>query len=139
MAKISPELRVLVRRRAGNRCEYCLSPQALIMGRLQIDHVIPVARGGLNTEENLCQACELCNQNKWTQVEASDPDTGVVVPIFNPRKQVWHEHFAWSSGGTRIIGLTAEGRATVDALRINNELAQTVRQNWVSAGWHPPT
>ncbi|MCC5650304.1 hypothetical protein LC609_10735 [Nostoc sp. XA013] len=30
-------------------------------------------------------------------------------------------------------------RATVLALQLNNPYAVTVRQAWVSAGWHPPT
>ena len=50
-----------VRARANNRCEYCLSHQAYVMGRLQVDHVWPIAKGGSDEEENLCLACELCN------------------------------------------------------------------------------
>ncbi|BAZ12013.1 HNH endonuclease [Calothrix sp. NIES-4071] len=34
--------------------------------------------------------------------------------------------------------ITACGRATVIALQLNNVYAVTVRQAWVSAGWHPP-
>jgi|FrelakmetLWP11LW_1041352.scaffolds.fasta_scaffold104923_1 uncharacterized phosphosugar-binding protein len=37
-----------------------------------------------------------------------------------------------------IIGITACGRATIVALRLNNNLAVIVRKNWVQAGWHPP-
>jgi len=138
MPRISRELRVLVRARARDRCEYCHSPQALIMGRLQIDHVLPVAKGGENEEDNLCLACELCNQHKWTQTEAPDPQTGIVVNLFNPRNQRWDEHFVWSADGSQVIGVTPIGRATVEALRLNTELAQTVRRNWIVAGWHPP-
>ncbi|MFM6154136.1 MAG: hypothetical protein ACKPE3_14250 [Sphaerospermopsis kisseleviana] len=36
------------------------------------------------------------------------------------------------------MGLTAFGRVTVVALQLNNIYAVTVRQAWVSAGWHPP-
>lgn len=67
MSFISETLRQKVRQRAGNRCEYCLSYQDYIMGRLQIDHIQPLAKGGLDTEDNLCLACELCNQYKWVQ------------------------------------------------------------------------
>ncbi len=83
-------------------------------------------------------ACELCNQYKWTKTTGLDPETGSNVAIFNPRKQKWEKHFSWSEDGTRIIGLTACGRATVIALKLNNSLALTVRRNWVRAGWHPP-
>ena len=60
------------------------------------------------------------------------------VPLFNPRKQIWAEHFAWSEDGTKIIGLTACGRATVVVLQLNNLIAVMVRREWVTAGWHPP-
>lgn len=64
MTTIPDEVRERVRQRAGDRCEYCLSQQAYVMGRLQIDHIQPVAKGGADSEDNLCLACELCNQYK---------------------------------------------------------------------------
>lgn len=138
MTNLTEEVRQRVRQRGKNRCEYCLSHQDYIMGRLQIDHIQPVAKGGTDLEENLCLACELCNQYKWTQTDSIDPETGEVMPLFNPRQQSWIEHFAWSEEGTQIIGQTAWGRATVAALKLNNSLAVIVRRNWVRAGWHPP-
>ena len=108
------------------------------MGQLQIDHIRPEAKGGTDIEGNLCLACEFCNQYKWTKIDWLDPVTGERVPLFNPRKQIWEEHFSWSDNGVEIIGLTKAGRATVEALRLNNPLAVTVRQNWIKAKWHPP-
>ncbi len=139
MSTIPEAVRELVRQRAGDRCEYCLSPQSLVMGRFQIDHVLPLAKGGSNADNNLCLACELCNQYKWIKTEAVDPQTEKPCPLFNPRHQNWKQHFTWSADGTEILGLTACGRATVGALRLNNPLAKAVRSNWVRAGWHPPT
>jgi HNH endonuclease len=138
MSNLSENLRTSVRQRAGNRCEYCLSHQDYIMGWLQVDHIHPLAKGGEDTEDNLCLSCELCNQYKWTKTEELEPESGVKVQLFNPRQQKWQEHFAWTEDGTRIIGMTACGRATVIALKLNNSLAVTVRRNWVKAGWHPP-
>lgn len=138
MSNISENLRQQVRNRADNRCEYCLSHQDYVMGKLQIDHLFPVSKGGKNFEDNLCLACELCNQYKWTQTTGLDPETSSNVALFNPRNQKWEEHFSWSEDGTRIIGLTACGRATAAALKLNNSLALTVRRTWVRAGWHPP-
>lgn len=138
MSILSEVIKERVRQRAKNRCEYCLSNQEYILGRLQIDHIQPVAKGGTNTEDNLCLACELCNQYKWTQTEGIDLESGEVVSLFNPRKQQWKENFAWTSDGINIIGTTACGRATINALRLNNNLAIIVRKNWVQAGWHPP-
>ncbi|NJN93593.1 MAG: HNH endonuclease [Anaerolineales bacterium] len=67
MADLAEDIRQRVRERAGHRCEYCLSHQDYVLGRLQIDHVQPSARGGSDAEDNLCLACELCNQYKWTK------------------------------------------------------------------------
>jgi hypothetical protein len=67
-----------------------------------------------------------------------DPLTKQVVPIFNPRTQIWHEHFQWSDDGTQLIGLTPIGRAAIEQLQINRELMVNARSIWVEAGWHPP-
>jgi len=138
MSNFSENLRASVRQRAGNRCEYCHSHQDYIMGWLQVDHIYPLAKGGEDRLDNLCLSCELCNQYKWTKIEELDPESGVKVQLFNPRQQKWQEHLAWNEDGTIIIGITACGRATVIALKLNNSLAVTVRRNWVKAGWHPP-
>lgn len=138
MTDLSAAIRQRVRQRAGNRCEYCLSHQHYVMGWLQIDHIQPVSKGGQDSEDNLCLACELCNQYKWTQNEGIDPETGKTIALFNPRQQEWSKHFSWSEDSTSIIAKTACGRATVNALKLNNALAITVRRNWVQAGWHPP-
>ena len=39
------------------------------------------------------------------------------VRLFHPRKDDWHEHFAWQ--GARLTGRTAVGRATVLVLAMN--------------------
>lgn len=138
MSAISEATRQRARERANNRCEYCLSHQDYVMGRLQIDHVQPMAKGGSDDEDNLCLACELCNQHKWTKTHGLDPQTGQYLALFNPRQQQWSEHFTWSLDGTEIVGLTACGRATIIAFNLNSRLAVTVRRNWIKAGWHPP-
>jgi hypothetical protein len=138
MSNLSERLKQYVRNRASNRCEYCLSHQNYVLGHLQIDHIRPVSRGGTDEDANLCLSCELCNQYKWTQTEGIDPQTSETVELFNPRQQQWTEHFRWDDRGTNIVGKTACGRATIEALKLNNSLAITVRHNWVSVGWHPP-
>jgi hypothetical protein len=129
-----------VREAARNRCGYCLSPQHLVMARLQIEHIIPVARGGSSDETNLWLSCPLCNGAKGDRVSALDPETATEILLFNPRAQLWSEHFKWSDDGIRIIGLTPTGRATVAALRLDSDPdALVVRSYWIEAGWHPPT
>src|SRR5262249_40785614 len=67
-----------------------------------------------------------------------DPLTGELAPLLNPRMQRWEDHFTWSHDGTRIIGQTPTGRATVQALRMNDELIIKARERWVKGGWWPP-
>lgn len=108
------------------------------MAQFHIDHILPIAKGGTDDSDNLCFACELCNLHKWTKTEGLDPQTGMSCSLFNPRREQWLAHFSWRGDGSEIVGLTATGRATVIALRLNSPLAVTVRRNWVKAGWHPP-
>jgi hypothetical protein len=109
-----------------------------VLGWLELEHIIPQAASGSDDEDNLWLACRMCNNYKSAQTEGLDPQTGQRVPLFDPRRQRWVEHFAWSSDGTRILGLTPCGRATVLCLQLNNPIAVMVRQEWVRAGWHPP-
>ena len=136
------DLPVSIRRRvradALDRCGCCLSPQQHVMAKLEVEHIVPRSQSGSDDELNLWLSCSLCNRYKGAQVEAVDSLSGEKVSLFNPRTQVWGEHFSWRSDGTHILGLTPIGRATVEALRLNNELAVEVRRNWILAGWHPP-
>jgi len=105
---------------------------------MEIEHLIPEALGGLTEEDNLWLACPLCNAFKGYRINALDVVTGEVVPLFNPRQQVWSQHFAWNPAGIEIIALTAIGRATLEALQLNRELLVEARSLWVAAGLHPP-
>jgi hypothetical protein len=128
-----------VREAAQNRCVYCLSPQHLVMGRLEIEHIFPLGKGGDDGETNLWLACPLCNRHKSDKIDGIDPDTKEKVSLFNPRTQNWFEHFRWSEDGLLVIGLTPIGRATVIALHLSDDPdALVVRSYWVLAGWHPP-
>jgi hypothetical protein len=138
LPQIPETIRRRVRQAAQDRCGYCLSPQRLVMGTLEIEHLVPRAQGGSDEEENLWLSCSLCNRYKGAQTSATDPLSGDAAQLFNPRCDKWSEHFRWSADGVKIEGLTPAGRATVAALRLNNELAVEVRRNWMRAGWHPP-
>lgn len=137
-SNVPDSVRARVREAAGDRCGYCLSPQQLVMNKLEIEHIIPRVLGGSDEEANLWLSCGLCNRYKGSQSQGIDPADNILVKIFNPRTEAWAEHFRWSSDGAHITGLPRVGRATVETLRLNNELAVEVRRNWVVAGWHPP-
>jgi 5-methylcytosine-specific restriction endonuclease McrA len=108
------------------------------MGVLEVEHLVPRAQGGSSEEDNLWLSCSLCNRYKGSQISAIDPLTSSATSLFNPRHSNWSNHFRWSADSVRTEGITPAGRATVEALKLNNELAVEVRRNWVRAGWHPP-
>ena len=62
---ISSGLRFRIFQRDGFECFYCgkAPPQT----ELQIDHIIPVSKGGTNSVENLVTACAECNRGKGTR------------------------------------------------------------------------
>lgn len=135
---IPKQLREQVSVDARNRCGYCLAQQEIIGVQLHIEHILPESAGGLSERGNLWLACSECNNHKGAQVEAVDPQTGAIVPLFNPRQQPWSAHFRWSEDGSEVIGVTAIGRATVITLDLNQLLMQIARRRWVMVGWHPP-
>ena len=136
---IPASLRRLVFERDRYRCVYCLTTQENSGQPLQVDHIVPMSKGGSSTLDNLCSCCDSCNKHKYARQKAPDPLTGELTALFHPRQQEWQEHFAWDEGRTVIVGLTSVGRATVAALRMNNETVVRARRRWVEAGWHPPT
>lgn len=137
-AYIPVKLRRRVAEQARYRCGYCLSQEAVLGRPMEIDHLFPRSLGGTTTEDNLWLACSFCNERKLNRFLVVDPETGASVKIFNPRQQVWEEHFAWLEGATLIGGKTAIGRATVAALRLNHSNLILARKLWAAAGWHPP-
>jgi hypothetical protein len=132
------ELRKRITEKARHRCGYCLTLEAVSGIPLTLEHIIPKAKGGQDVEENLWLSCRLCNEAKGVLTEAVDPQTGDAVPLFNPRTQIWAEHFIWSEDGIHVIGQTPIGRATIVALSLNSELRVRARAIWAEAGWHPP-
>jgi hypothetical protein len=118
-------LKAVVQRRVGFRCEYCQFPERFAELRFQVDHVIPQQHGGATVEENLAWACFRCNKHKGPNLAGIDPATGQIVRLFNPRQDVWSEHFVWAA--SQLTGLTPIGRATVNVLQCNRLDACLVR------------
>jgi HNH endonuclease len=136
---VSERVRSEVLARADYRCEYCRSYSRLVGMPLVVEHILPKASGGEDNFDNLAASCYRCNEFKGTKTDAADPQTGQLTSLFNPRQQSWHEHFSWVNGGTHIAGLTPIARATVIALRLNNEYVTEARALWIESNWHPPT
>ena len=127
----------LVARRAGHRCEYCRAPEAIFNMSFEIDHIKPTTKGGANKEVNWALACRACNGHKSNAEKAIDPLTLQRVPLFNPRQQVWKDHFEVERETFRIKGQTAIGRATVERLRMNARLQLAARAKWAQLNLFP--
>lgn len=124
-------LYALVARRADHRCEYCRSPEAVFNFPFEVEHVTPTSAGGGNGSANLALACRSCNLFKSDRTTATDPETGTDVPLFNPREDRWAVHFAHDEVSGEIRGLTPAGRATVEALHLNDPAHLIARDFWV--------
>lgn len=124
-----------VHERAAFQCEYCQTGQHVTGQAMHVEHITP---GGGDHLENLALACSTCNLSKARATSASDPETGTVVFLFNPRTQIWSEHFEWIENGIIVRGLTPVGRATIVRLQMNIARIVNARRVWVRAGEHPP-
>ncbi len=63
--KVSNRLRFAIYERDGNRCRKC----GRRTGDLEIDHIVPIAKGGKTTYDNLQTLCHRCNMQKGTRTE----------------------------------------------------------------------
>ena len=66
---------------------------------------------------------------------ASLADFGELTPFFNPRKDIWSEHFLIM--GNVIIGITHIGKVTVQILKFNEEQRVEERQSLQEMGLFP--
>ena len=133
---MDPQLRMQVRQRAAERCEYCLMPQEFTDASHEIDHVIAEKHDGPTEARNLALACFPCNNHKGPNIAGIDPDSGEIVRLFHPRQDRWDEHFAWN--GPILRGLTPIGRATIRVLAINTRHRVAHRQALIAEGVFPP-
>ena len=134
---IPKAVRERVRAAGERRCAYCQVPEVMTYHRLEMEHIIPRFEGGTDEESNLCLSCRRCNELKGPQTHARDPKTGRTIAFFHPRQQKWSRHFRWSANGALLIGVTACGRATVAALKLNEPLRVEARRQWLRVGIHP--
>jgi len=135
VTRVVGELRRFVIERASNQCEYCLIGQAFIFLRFEIDHIFAEKHNGETSPENLCLSCPDCNVFKGSDVASVDPESGLVVPLFHPRRQNWDEHFRLEEA--RIIGTTPAGRVTAKLLRMNQEERLEERARLFAQGLYP--
>ena len=116
-SNISKSKRAEVARRARYRCEYCLIHEEDAGFLHEVNHIISRKHGGPSGMENFAFACLSCNRNKGTDVASVKPMTGEAVRLFDPRRDLWADHFKLKDAV--IEPLTESAAATVRILRMN--------------------
>jgi ribosomal protein L37E len=115
-----------------------MAPEVIFNFPFEVEHIIPVSRGGDDALENLALACRSCNLAKSNNTQDYDWASKAWQPVFNPRIHRWEEHFFPVQGeDVRILGLTATGRVTVSLLRMNRPQAIAARRQWARIGLYP--
>lgn len=132
MTLISSEVREQVRKRASDRCEYCHKPNLTSFQGFHVDHIRPLKHHGPSDLDNLAWACFECNVAKGPDIAAYDPDNDQITPLYNPRKQIWDEHFRLDEAV--LVGQTPTGRATISLLQMNDLAQIEVRQELIDLG-----
>jgi hypothetical protein len=131
-------LRRLVAARARHSCEYCLIHEDDTFFGCQIEHVIAEKHGGPTTADNLAYACVFCNRYKGSDIASLLPRTQQLVRLFNPRRDLWLDHFRWSTDGLSVEPLTDIGIVTISLLNLNHPDRLIERETLHKAGRHPP-
>ena len=115
--KISELIRQKIAEKANYRCEYYLLPEKLSYYAFHIDHIICLKHGGNSDIENLAYSCPDCNANKGSDI-ATFNQSNQIVQFFNPRTDIWENHFKIIEGF--IEGKTEIGKGTVNIFKIND-------------------
>jgi hypothetical protein len=136
-SSVSGKIRKEVYIRANGFCEYCRADSKYADSPFDVEHITPLSKGGKSELDNLALACHGCNMFKSNRIEFFDAATGKTVKLFNPRNDVRDEHFSWTSDYAEIVGLTAIGRATVEALNLNRAGLINQRRMLHQYGAHP--
>ncbi len=62
---VSTNIESVLLTQQNNRCIYCQC--SLSKTGFHRDHIIPLSRGGIHADENICLACPSCNMRKHTK------------------------------------------------------------------------
>jgi len=70
---------------------------------------------------------------KGPNIASIDPSTRLVSALYHPRRHAWREHFVVVEA--TIVGVTAEGRTTVELMDMNNEERVRLRGVFLRRDW----
>ena len=93
--------------------------------------IISRKHGGSSGIGNLAYACVLCNRYKGSDIASVDR-AGNRIRFFDPRRDIWDEHFKLN--GPVIQPMTLVGEVTARVLRFNASERVIERQLWQALG-----
>lgn len=136
--KIPAVLRRTVIERARGFCEYCRSDSEFSDTPFDVEHIVSISQGGKTESANLALSCHGCNLYKSSKTSGFDVVAERESRLFNPREDVWSEHFGWTENYAVIVGLTSVGRATIEVLKLNRKGLINRRKALYNSGEPPP-
>ncbi len=132
---ISNATKKIVIERADHRCEYCRVPVYLSSFNYHIEHIIGLQHGGRNSLENLAYCCSTCNWKKGLNIATILEVDSDLIPLFNPRRQNWFEHFSVQRG--ELFAVSDISKATIKLLELNLPHKIEERFEMALAGFYP--
>ena len=112
----------------------CLIAEADTFYGCEVDHIISLKHSGSLELDNLAYACTLCNRAKGSDI-GSVSTAGEFTRFFNPRTDIWAEHFRLE--GALIRPLTAIGEVTPRILLFNDSARLHEREEMIRFGKYP--
>lgn len=127
---LDTEVRNIVLNKSKGLCEYCHSRSEFSFTSFTIEMIIPKSEGGKVETSNLAYICQGCGNYKYSRSKQ-------INSLFNPRTDIWREHFAWSGDKLHLVGLTSKGRTTIEKLDLNRVNLTDFRLIMTRIGKHP--
>lgn len=132
---LSKETKQAVANRADYRCEYCLLSEKVSFYNFHVEHIKSIKHGGLSDLLNLAYSCPDCNHFKGSDIGSFSGDDEAIIRFFNPRKDIWHEHFECNDGC--IYGKTDIGKTTERIFKFNETDRLIFRRQLTALGLYP--
>jgi hypothetical protein len=136
MSYLSDKIRTQVWQRASDCCEYCFLHRDTAFFTHEIDHIISLKHNGQDILFNLALSCYYCNRFKGTDIGSIYQ--GEFIRFYNPRIDIWQEHFEMDLGNATIQPLSPIGEVTASILGFNQVDRIIERQILIASNKYPP-
>ena len=123
---VSPSRRFEILKRDGFKCQYCglAAPDAV----LEVDHVVPVSKGGGNEASNLIAACYDCNRGKRGRPLSTNIETSDIFKIYEPKNVAGSSGRGGARDGAGAKLKDPDGVAKMASFRMGPSILAQIRQ-----------